>query len=69
MIDKQLIDNTYNFRLGHVERVFTSTEDQIINDTTVPAINTCRIIFNFPLRPSLVFFDTLIKSSIKPINP
>ena len=33
--DEQLIDNTYDFRLGHVERVFTSTDDQIINDTTV----------------------------------
>ena len=33
--DEQLVDNTYSFRLGHVERVFTSTEDQIINDTTV----------------------------------
>ena len=33
--DEQLIDNTYGFRLGHVERVFTSTDDKIINDTTV----------------------------------
>ena len=33
--DEQLVDNTYNFRLGHVERVFTSTDDKIINDTTV----------------------------------
>ena len=31
--DAQIKDNTYSFRLGHVERVFTSTEDRIIRDT------------------------------------
>ena len=33
--DAILEDNTYSFRLGHVERVFTSPEDIIITDTVV----------------------------------
>ena len=33
--DAILEDNTYSFRLGHVERVFTSPEDQIISDSNV----------------------------------
>ena len=33
--DAQNKDNTYSFRLGHVERVFTSMEDQIVLDSIV----------------------------------